>query len=306
MSGRSRPPVQAQPNTAGKQPNVLVSGHLIPTQNETFDIGTPTNRFRTGYFSTNTLYIGNTPLSVNAAGNIVALNASGSSAIAGDDLTEGFLVSVGDDAGGPNTILWSVDGSTWNPIRSDSARLGVGYDVAWNGATWIAVGSGDGITTYKILLSSDGRSWVPPQVTPQSALFTAGASGIFWGGNEWVISASDGATGRTLWHSKDGHTWTHASAGAFATNQTYGYYGIGTAVASSGSIWVAVGRGNNTVLYSYDADIWLPSPSSTVFSYSGEHVMYSGTTWIAAGFDSVDGGATKTPKVLSRQMESTG
>jgi hypothetical protein len=48
--------------------NVIVSGSIIPSANITYDLGSPTRKFRSAYFSGNTVYIGSESISVAADG----------------------------------------------------------------------------------------------------------------------------------------------------------------------------------------------------------------------------------------------
>jgi len=49
-------------------PNVYVTGSLIPVANITYDLGSPTQRWRDGWFSGTTIYIGSESMSVDADG----------------------------------------------------------------------------------------------------------------------------------------------------------------------------------------------------------------------------------------------
>mgnify|MGYP006278996477 CR=1 FL=1 len=49
-------------------PNVYVTGSLIPTSNVSYDLGTPTNRWREGWFSGSTIHIGDESISVDSNG----------------------------------------------------------------------------------------------------------------------------------------------------------------------------------------------------------------------------------------------
>ena len=49
-------------------PNVIVTGSLLPSANITYDLGSPTQRWRSGYFSANTIYIGDESVSVDTNG----------------------------------------------------------------------------------------------------------------------------------------------------------------------------------------------------------------------------------------------
>lgn len=48
----------------------VVTGHVLPNANETYDLGSSTQRFRDIYLSGNTIYLGDTILSVDANGNL--------------------------------------------------------------------------------------------------------------------------------------------------------------------------------------------------------------------------------------------
>jgi hypothetical protein len=49
-------------------PNIYVTGSIIPTANVAYDLGSPTQKFRSAYFSGNTVYIGSESISVAANG----------------------------------------------------------------------------------------------------------------------------------------------------------------------------------------------------------------------------------------------
>jgi len=53
-------------------------GHLLPTSNITYDLGSPTQRWRDVYLANNTIYIGTSTIST-AGGNLVLTNAEGGS-----------------------------------------------------------------------------------------------------------------------------------------------------------------------------------------------------------------------------------
>ena len=46
----------------------VVTGHVLPNANETYDLGSTTQRFRDIYLSGNTIYLGETALSVDENG----------------------------------------------------------------------------------------------------------------------------------------------------------------------------------------------------------------------------------------------
>ncbi len=109
-------------------PNVYITGSLIPTANVAYDLGTPTQKFRSAYFSGNTVYIGsesisvatngtwtftsagaNVNLGVDAVFNPPSANISGNTTI-GQTLTVGGNIS--NVRLGPSGILTFADGTT--------------------------------------------------------------------------------------------------------------------------------------------------------------------------------------------------
>ena len=75
--------------------NVTVSGSLIPSANVTYDLGSSTQRWRTGYFSAGTIDLGGSTISVDpvsgftftAAGSTTPTSLSPSGALSGNSLT---------------------------------------------------------------------------------------------------------------------------------------------------------------------------------------------------------------------------
>ena len=268
MSGNGRPPVRAAPNTGGSNPITHVSGHLVPSECSTHDLGSPTSCFRELHLSGHTLYLGGTPISVDDNGFVIATNAAGTSAFAGDDVTENFTVAVGE---GANPILWSANASSWSEATGTLPTTGT--DVAWNGSTWVAIGTG----SNTVVLSSDGHSWIAP-VTPPNSRVTM--NGVAWNGAKWVVVGSDALSPyNSIWYSADAHTWTAIPA-------TFTGFGSGgNAVASDGSIFVTVGSGTDTMFWSPDGVTWNVTTSGA-FTESGSRIAHNGTRWIATGTDS--------------------
>lgn len=77
---------------------------------------------------------------------------------------------------------------------------------------------------------------------------------------------------------------------ALSMNQRITWRGLGTSVFSSsgngvawsGTMWVAVGAGTNSIAYSYDGVTWVGLGTS-IFSTSGNGVAWSGSMWVAVG-----------------------
>jgi hypothetical protein len=82
------------------------------------------------------------------------------------------------------------------PVTNDPFGSGNAYGVAWNGTSWLAVGTnvGPGVTDVTSVntaaVSKDGVNWVPTKP------FNNGIGyGVAWNGNTWVLSGTDVAPG---------------------------------------------------------------------------------------------------------------
>jgi len=239
----------------------------MPSVHEEFDLGSPDARFRSAHFGPNTIYIGKTSIGVDSNGFLVANTSGGVSALPGDDVTENFVVAVGT---GATSILWSTNGSSWG--AATGALPPTGTAVAWNGSTWVAVGSGDSNT---VVISSDGHSWYTPASPPDVRV---SMNGVAWNGSKWAAVGNDPISPyNCIWYSSDAHTWT----GVPSTFTGAG--GYGAAVASDGSTFVAVGSGTNKMYRSTDGVTWTPISS---FTESGTSIANNGLVWLATGTDS--------------------
>ncbi len=58
---------------------IVVDGDIVPKTNLGASLGTPTRQFKSLYVSTNTIFIGNVPISINNSGNLVVNNGTGGS-----------------------------------------------------------------------------------------------------------------------------------------------------------------------------------------------------------------------------------
>jgi hypothetical protein len=139
--------------------SIVVEATIYPAVDNQYDLGSSTLRFRDSYFSNATVHIGDTALSTDVHGNMIARTYPNSnySAIPGGDVTINFMVAVGSDSDG-SRIKYTTNGTTWDNIIGDN-DLTTGSSIAFNGTTWIAVGTGNG---YSSLISQDGKMWRPP------------------------------------------------------------------------------------------------------------------------------------------------
>lgn len=98
--------------------NIHVTGSIIPSANVTYDLGSPTQRWRSAYFSGNTIYLGGAILS--SSGQDILISTTG-----------GFGVPVGTTAQRTATLgalrfntdtssFEAYDGATWNTLAYGS------------------------------------------------------------------------------------------------------------------------------------------------------------------------------------------
>lgn len=67
--------------------NVTVTGHLLPSANVTYDLGSATQRWRTGYFAANTIDIGGATISANTSTGVFTFSSNGVSTSVGGTAT---------------------------------------------------------------------------------------------------------------------------------------------------------------------------------------------------------------------------
>jgi hypothetical protein len=192
----------------------------------------------------------------------------------------GRWIAVGTDnlLGGGRTVLTSIDeGRTWgvNINGAPPFTSGRGFDVAFNGFLWVAVGQdGSGVTYDHIEYSSDGVSW-SAAVHADSKTQNMVANSVTWNGNLWVaVGLNSNPLNASIVYSSDGITWT--AGDSF-------FSGFGYKVASNVELFVAVGddaNANRKILYSTNGISWYASTGST-FTGIGSAITWNGERWIA-------------------------
>jgi hypothetical protein len=183
---------------------------------------------------------------------------------------------------GTSTLAYSYDGVSWKGLNSVSSPPSpfaqAGYGVAWNGTVFVAVGTG----TNSIAYSYDGINWTGVLSTP----FTVGY-GVAWDGTMWVAVGQGTPTGSSIAYSYDGFTWTPVILPSPpGTQQIFTIEGRGVTVgrgSASAKIWVAVGKGGNTILYSTNGITWTAATLNVTFSISGYGVAWNGNQFVAVG-----------------------
>ena len=202
---------------------------------------------------------------------------------------ETMWVAVGQVATtGNNTIAYSSNGLNWipanNSIFTSTTVSSGGYGVAWNGQMWVAVGGG-GVSRggqHTIAYSSNGIIWNPAN----NSIFTRYGRGIAWNGIMWVAVGNGGnepgepSEGQyTIAYSSDGINW-------IGITNSYNLLQVGYGVAWNGTMWVAVGTGSNTFVYSYNGTQWYAAANQSTGYWLG--ISWNGNQWIAVTINSIN------------------
>ncbi len=170
------------------------------------------------------------------------------------------------------SLLWSIDGTSWNPATTACWTGNEVYDVDFNGTYFIALTKdGLNVNAFNIARSTDGRNWSSTGLTQGNY----GNLTKYVGANEqqWIVTTND--TNRSLVYSlNDGSSWfTNANIATCNVNMYKPYY--------DGSKWligVQTG-GSQSIYYSTDAQTWTTASIQSQFINGG----------YARGFASSDG-----------------
>jgi hypothetical protein len=175
---------------------------------------------------------------------------------------------------GPKSLAYSTTGLTWFAPTIQPFSI-YGFDAAWNGSIWIAVGGGGGPPGANIAYSSDGVIWTGLHVPNISA------RGITWASNKWYITGATG-TDSIVYMSADGLTWTASSSTEYGPAYTLvskQLYPYGTV---ANSLTIACGSGAYSLALSTDGGTsnWLALTNPLVTTYC---VAWNGSLWVAGG-----------------------
>jgi hypothetical protein len=94
---------------------VYTTGHIVPTANVTYDLGTNANRFRSLYLSGSTIYLGNATITTSSTGDII-INNTGSFAVPVGTTDQRSAVQGAIRYNTTISAFESYDGSTWNKL----------------------------------------------------------------------------------------------------------------------------------------------------------------------------------------------
>jgi len=188
---------------------------------------------------------------------------------------------------GTNNVLYDLSNNwTWgitNTGGSTTTLFAQANAAAWNGTTWIAVGTpvagsvvGNTLaysSIYNITqatintLGNAGNVWTGIG----NYTFSTAGNAVGWNGNVWVAA---GQGGNSLAYSPNGFSWFGLGTNVFTTSAT--------SVTWNGSYWLATGAGGNTLAYSPDGIIW-QGLGNGMFTTQANGAAWNGTYWVAAG-----------------------
>ena len=247
--------------------------------------------------------------------------------VSGLKYAKGMWVAVGNNNTFHNTppgagscwgnIMWSDNGSYWNPVTEGSCFKFSGNDVDYGEDKWVAVGdnytpaghglSGTGLARGNIMYSDDGKTWT---ATSEGASMGAEVKGVVYGKtregeSRWVAVGENEGTdkrGNIMW-SRNGTCWISVNEGS-----SFYSFGLGVGYGKDENglpLWVAVGddapgfggTSYGNIMWSENGTCWFQTNSGDSFSALGFDVHYSKGLWVAVG--------KNTPGDLKNIMTST-
>ncbi len=181
---------------------------------------------------------------------------------------QGFWVAAGESTTSGISMAVSLDisGTQWLGVKTSNSLFSEVNALVYNGTIWLAGGEGSNVMYYS---NDNGSTWVTP-------------------GTTITVVAGDGSKGYTLAYSttpgvNTSSTFTAVTPSVFTLR--------GNAVATNGSVFVAVGMGTNTIATSTDGKTWTGRGTS-VFATEGRTVEWNGSWFMAGG----GGGSTTLAK----------
>ena len=188
-----------------------------------------------------------------------------------------WLLCGTSSSGTTNSMLLLANSSLTYFTRAYTNTFSVSAQAAaWNGTMWNAVGNDGGLMNIKY--SYDGLLWENGSAGGFTVVSNSYGFCIAWNGILWVAGGGQlsGTSDASLKYSYDGLVWTNSpSISLMATNCR--------GLAWNGTVFVAVGKGTNTILYSPDGITW--QAASGGFSSQGTSVSWNGSMFVAGGID---------------------
>jgi hypothetical protein len=151
-----------------------------------------------------------------------------------------------------------------------------------------------------IYYSYDGLNFFPSSSANASPILGGNINKIAYNGNQWVaVGVLPNSSAGCILYSWDGVTWlSSASAATLTSGNTYGI----TSVAWGGNQWIAgtaATAGQNSVIYSYDGNIWYASGNGNAAAAAAgsswiRDIAYNGNTWFVTVNNNAGGGIYST------------
>ena len=149
---------------------------------------------------------------------------------------------------------------------------------------WVAVGNSVGAMNIKY--SYDGIFWINAVSGGFTVSLSSSGFCIAWNGLLWVAGGGQlsGTFDASLKYSYDGTVWINSPSISLMVTNCRG-------LAWNGTVFVAVGKGTNTILYSSDGITWQAATGG--FSTQGTSVSWNGSLFVAGGIDTTVGNCIK-------------
>lgn len=162
--------------------SLTAPGHIIPTNNLSYDLGSPDKQWRSLYVGTGTIYIGGVPITVNTLTNTLVVGTSSYASSTLTNLaTESYVIDYVAQHGGGNPFdqslnttssvtFNSVGAATVNVSQINGTNPGNELVVQANGYNWIFGTDGD--LTHPDGTTSTGSTVYVPYATSSSYKIT--------------------------------------------------------------------------------------------------------------------------------------
>jgi hypothetical protein len=158
-------------------------------------------------------------------------------------------------------LLSSPDGKTWTDVSPLNTMDSI-KSLAWNGLSWVSVGSG----TSNIQYTTPTGTW-----TLATNTFTGQGNAVTTNGRTWIAV---GLGDKTIKYSYNQASWTDVTGPQLSTAQ---------AVAWNGDKFVAGGSNGNSsnLMYSYTGVDWTYVPISPISTINA--IIWDGSRWNLTG-----------------------
>jgi hypothetical protein len=194
-------------------------------------------------------------------------------------------ISTG-QSGSNNTIIFSENGITWQPVNNN-IFVYAGYTVAYGNGLWVAGGGNPtGVNGNTIIYSSDGLNWTGASNSTDFFESNKGICNVVTYNNGLWLAGGSGNVSSTLIWSEDGDIWndiTYDSDGGITL-----FTAKCSGIAYNNNLWVAVGNGTNSIAYSIDGKEWSVSTSgNNIFTSGATGITWNNSNWVAVGGEKI-------------------